>query len=768
MNRIFFALKINIDFSGEGEDNSNISNNVRILSHVIRSLNVLNARGIDAHVTYTIEAPTTLSQTMRYECPALKDHLADRLNLGDCLEFSSVNNTLLTMLDNAECELFTKELIFQSDEEEAFSNYSPIYHPYRDMVSPSQIMFLKNIGINGISLSYSSNPLTSFANYIEPLSSRDRYNPIWYKDPNSDEKIALIPSVKTFDIMDRGGVVKYVKKMRNYQNSLSNKDDLLLMLEVDSDDEFLFGYHVNKYQNPASSHLSTKGIYNLFKKLSNLGYVTFTTPYKYLVKHSPQNEIELSMDLANGRFNGYNSWTERWENTELFTKIGLSRYYSYIAKSIDINCNVEEIVKGRLEVLSANNFKALKTISNGTNEKGLIKINNIQTFAINTYKKATKNIEGLNVFLDNPCYMVNDVYGLVKINNSNKNVKYLQNGTILHSFKYPDTSFDGVIIKSQSDLIKLETAPTYECNPISNDSTRIENEEIVVNVLSSGGVNLFYKNEKFIKRAFIPMIKYNNKLLRGVMTSHKVYNYGDAQILKIKGEFSIDNNTKEYEIVFTLVNNLPCLYIDAEINYPETHLLKSNAKTSKSINNNCDNNWKEVMPFEILLNFVATDEKPFSVIKSNFLGVQSRFEIDFGAKTKNRKIDSINNAITDGYIAVTNGDKGMLIAESLEKDFNFAFCPLRVSYNFGEYSLKLNPFGTYDGSELKNVLGKTIFSKKKYNNYNQECNSQAPSYNGKKTKVALMLAPFFGDNPSEEILRRSYIHSYHKIINNNQ
>lgn len=82
-------------------------------------------------------------------------------------------------------------------------------------------------------------------------------------------------------------------------------------------------------------------------------------------------------------------------------------------------------------------------------------------------------------------------------------------------------------------------------------------------------------------------------------------------------------------------------------------------------------------PADIVLRFAAGPDETFRVVKHNFFGDVSSYALDYRRFSANRRIDPVNNHITDAWVARTNGHQGLLVAQQTAESSNFAFCPMR-------------------------------------------------------------------------------------------
>ncbi len=753
-------------YRGESLDENGIGKDIRIIKNIVDVLNFYNDNGVDINGTWDIENYYTLERVMPKYCPELLESLKARKRRGDEIEAMSYNNGLLTVLDTEEAKLVLSEMITNehgSGLMDVFGGFAPIIRPQECMMNSSLIPLLKNVGIQAVSLYYSSVPFNAFSNYVAPLSTKERYNPLEMKSTLSADTITLLPCVNNGDIMFGGGAAGYVRSMRKKQKA-EDTGDLLLIIDMDADDEFWYGYLSKK---PSDEGFSKGGLFRMIKALQKLDYVEFTTPYEYMKTHETVGEITIPLDTADGSHDGYSSWAEKWENTDVWKKIERSRFLSYRAHEIVKSRGKEdppeilEARRKRILALSTTHFGLASPI---VNKDRLMEAERLADEALALSESLIENEK--EVYADNPyMYMGEGASSLVFIERDNPHGrKYMLDGKLLQSFKVPFKDEDGVFLQNVSGKIDLKPVPYDDFEVVTTNAKSIENKLVKVLLTPGGGIRIFYKNDLFVKRAFKPQIKYGGKLFRGEMTGYSSYDIGGIKMLKVVGDVKLPNAEKgKFKYTVTITSESQSVYFDGFVDIPETEHRGYDKKKAKRLEATYDNRFKEVMPFEIVPAFTSSDKQPFIVTKHNFFGDQSRFAINFGSITQNRRMDSFNNAVTCGYLALSNGEKGIMISQNVFKDNNFAFCPMRISYLIGEYSASLNPLGTYHGKQLKNVLSKLDISSYITTLVATQFDSYAPSYNGKRIEAQFMITPFYGEAPTDEMTRNAFLFAYPPI-----
>jgi hypothetical protein len=157
------------------------------------------------------------------------------------------------------------------------------------------------------------------------------------------------------------------------------------------------------------------------------------------------------------------------------------------------------------------------------------------------------------------------------------------------------------------------------------------------------------------------------------------------------------------------------------------------------------------MPCEIRPALFGDRERPLRVWKHNHLDHVSHYDLDYGGFSRNEEIDSFNNHVTHGWVAVTDGKKGMLVAQTAEVNASLAFCPMRTRATRRGTRVFLNPFGSYHGKQLSYVTAFTGLGKLIASMVAESLDPFAPSYNGQSEEFSQLIAPYAGDEPPEQI-----------------
>ena len=208
----------------------------------------------------------------------------------------------------------------------------------------------------------------------------------------------------------------------------------------------------------------------------------------------------------------------------------------------------------------------------------------------------------------------------------------------------------------------------------------------------------------------------------------------------------------------------PYLFIDVHAELPFTVDETAPDHVDRRFRKHVDWRWQEVALSQLKPTLGIS--KTLNVWKMNYEGLISSYKInqdEFNKKNKN--LDSLNNHLTPGWMAVSNGKRGILIAFNAMKRSSFGAVPLRVRTDEqGLKTFSMNPFGTYFGKQLNYAhVGGEKLGTLMANMGAPYVRPNAPSFMGKTISYELMIVPYEGDQPSEELIKTALSFAYPAI-----
>jgi hypothetical protein len=804
---IYLAFRFHVNFyhsyRGDTPDELGFGKDVRIIRKIIQVLDRFNADGIPARGTWDIENYFSLEKIMPEHCPDIIAALQRRVAQGqDEVQVMSYNNGLISAHTAAEFDEAIAKAISNdagSGLRDVFGAFFPMVRPQEMMYTPLHLKLYQQHGIEHISLFYSAVPFNAFSNFVAPLPFEQRYNPLTLTYPGVEETMTLLPAYNHGDIADNISLRWWLKRLRRKQLSMSAPKDLLLLLDADADDDYWWGYDW-----PVVSRLlaATRGLRGLIESVCDLDFVTFTTPGGYVKTHPPLGVVSIGQDTADGSFDGLACWAEKWSNHWLWTGVERARILELQTRRLvgisnerpEIDALVRESRRARLRALSTTHFGLASPVMNRT------RLQAAQNFVHTSVEKASRAFE----LAVKSTFEASESVEFALLDY----VRGIPTASVAYEAKpsqalvsiplsVPDLPTTGVRLldavgkvrpacirlignedgEANAELLFVENVEGGERKdyrldlsagpeqgfvvqkPVSLEKGLLENEFITLRfngamqVVGFACRGIEMSDGSFLRSA----INYAGRVvevLRWRVLEREVLGNGLLGYVKVKGEipFKADGEKRvDVEREYTLASGLPYLYVNTRIIYPQTRSNNYNKNRARQLEGEYDGNWREVMPCEIRPALFGQRDKPLRVWKHNYLGHVSHYDLNYGTFSKNEELDSFNNHVTHAWVAVTDGDTGLLVAQTANVNACFAFCPMRTRATSQGARVFLNPFGCYHGKQLRYAtafsgLGRFIAVKMA-----DSLDSFAPSFNGRTERLAQLIAPYTGDAPPQEI-----------------
>ncbi|MGI6701808.1 MAG: hypothetical protein ACOX3U_05070 [Christensenellales bacterium] len=763
---IYVAFRFHVNFyhsyRGDTPDEYGIGKDMRIIKYILDILDKHNAEGVLVKGTWDIENYYSLEQLMRQHCPELIERIKQRAAKGaDEIEIMSYNNGLvsahteeefLAMMD------YTYSNENKSGLKDIFGDFAPIVRSQECMMTPALVKLYKLKGVEAITMFYSCIPFNGFSNFIPLLPTEKRYNPLWYRAPGRDDKIILMPCINPADTYDNFGLKALIKRLRKEQLNMERPVDLLITVDMDADDLFWEGYLNTALSYDLLKRKKTlwQGGLNVFiNKLKKMPYVKFTTPYEYLKSHKPVGVVEFGQDTMDGSFDGFAPWSDKLENTKLWSGIERARTiaeYARAASGYDKKTDelIAKSMKNRILTLSTTHF--------GLSTPVMCKPRLLQAF--DKVRVALKDSgEILNSVAstdENKAYFVKKYQrgegrksGLIRIKGAVNNISAKGVKAVFTREVFGETETNLVYSGTDNEILLERKAANFKPAKVGADDNSVYNGSVRLAVNADNELELYYLNRLWSANgSFKTKIKYQGRTVSADDVSFKTSEIkGFAAFLTEKGNLTIDatgNKVATYEKKYMIAYDLPYLYVDMDISYPMTEDYKVKKAKLLRLKRGYDLRWEEIVPLEIIPAFKGRPSKPVRVTKHNFFGDISYFDYNYGTFSNNDEFDSSNNALTCGFVAFSAGNEGLMLAQTVAADNKFAFCPVRMRKDGEEDILYINPFGTYFGKQLDYAAAYSGITMKVTMSQAEQFLPSATSYRGGRQQFSLMIAPFKG------------------------
>ncbi len=782
-------------------DEAGFGKDIRIIRRIIEVLDEYNGKGIPVKGVWDIENLFSLQEQLPRYAPDIIENLQRRVReRGDEIILMSYNNALASALNEEEFKISIQRAISnkqRSGVQDIFQKWSPIVRPQEMMVTPGNYRLYRDLGIEALVLYYSAITFDAFRVFVPELSLEEAHNPLLYKNAETGEEIIIIPAYNHGDLAENVSLRRWVRQLHREQLRGNINRDVLICINADADDSYWYGYTFPAY---LAWLPNTGGLRMLIDEVSDLDYVEFTTLAEYLKDHPPLGEVSFGQDLADGSFNGYVSWSEKAYCHDYWTEVQRNRRLHDIVGNIyqltgtmpgGVRQALNNSFEKRLRLQSTTNFGMATPFLARTRERVVESlIRDMRASADAAREKAFDSARGhLGRFLppvhDRLKYI--DSFLLIRPGEG----RGRDSGVFLTftvAGDYADADFylsgkDGGIIRAftiwteergENMSIKLfvpsvmplqegvyflyagEKGSGREGERFRTVASResLKNEFIEIGFDDDRNIRAvsFQGVQQLKEGSFIPRIHYGDEWYTPEALSVSIEKDGRNGVASVRltGNFTLPVEGTvpgRIDYLFTLIHEVPALFIEGEIGYPETPRRDVFKAYQPSLARRYDEKWQEVAPVELVFAHRADKEEPFRVLKRNYLGVESSYAIDyFRHSSENLDLANVNNHITAEYVALEGMGDGLAVAMDTSVQANFAGMPLKISYHSwgSEFSAKINPFGTYFGGQYYqptwgNRQGYEVALKT-----GDQYATSASTYNGYTNEFSLMITFFSG------------------------
>nr|WP_320192522.1 hypothetical protein [uncultured Desulfobacter sp.] len=791
-------------FRGDTNDEKGYGKDIRIIRSILSTLDKYNHQGVPVHASWEFDNHFSLERLLPENAPDIIDAVRRRVTeKRDEVLLMSYNNGLASAMTNQE---FTDSVNWSisnpwgSGVKDLFGSYSPIVRPQEMMTTPGNFKIYKQAGIKAVSLYYSATPFDTFRVFSRKLTREEAHNPLTYKNDQTGEEILVIPTYNIGDLVENVSLAHWVNDLHLMQISGKISRDVLVYINFDADSDYWTGTKRLKW--PLNQLPNTGGLEGLIEEVKDLHFVKFTTVNDYLAHHGPAGEITFSQDTADGSFDGYNSWSEKWRTTTHWTRIVSARNIHNIAEKIIrlLNDDLLEIQVRplldkayilRMKALSTTNFgmaspdvapqrrQVMEDILNRLDHLGIQietclnkavskQLSHVPVTAgyktVGTLMLAGPQKESLNRFVILKKHMAAGEH-------NNRLYLNSRNGTVYPLIPVPgiDTAAQRFYISGDhpapDGIYVLTSGPGSKNRPktlnvgSSPSGTVLQNKFISMGFNGDGILSDIRWNHKSMieQGSLLSYIRYEDKRCAPENLSAGVTMQDQTAAVRMTGDWQIPDRglyRGSVNYTFSLLEDLPYLFVQAQIKYPATVNTSLFKADLEPLGFHVDPGWQEVAPLELRLHSSATKDAPVRILKHNYLDVDSSYDLDYYRHSeKNLDLDDVNNHITAGFVGIAAGHRGVALSMDQTIAANFAGMPVKVKYNKEDEKFKagINPFGTYYGKQNRRPTWGNGQGHKAALLSGEQYHSAAPTYNGQENQFALMIGFFDGDRIPEQM-----------------
>ena len=795
---------------GDSPDEAGFGTDIRLVREIIRMLDEANAQGLQARGYWDLDVYWTLEQIIPSYAPDIIEGIRRRLSAGldEVLPgpYNNGANHAATEEEFRTAIAYALENPYGSGLRQVFGDVTPIYRPQEGMYTTGQNRIFLEQGIEGIINSYATIPFNSISTVIHTLPPESRYNPMWLRSSPDEEPIVLLPCVSPGDLVNYVSLEMWLLQLRKLQTSGQVDSDLLLHINFDADAETWAPLDIPK---AFAWFPNTGGLVEYVRAVNRYPWAEFTVPSEYLATHSPQTEILVRQDIADGAFDGNYSWAEKFASMQNWSALERSRLHSYRAMALakHVSPELAEAISVRLwQGTDSSFFQRLIGLSTThfgmstpiINEERQAKAEEVigaaRAIAADAEREAAQAIRAQTPISDGALYTF-EVYNYARGKDAQSEaVRAIVRGPLILP---PEVG--GIAVKDadgrdiEASLVNVQGLPdgsragevlfvaalgpaerrTYHVHALRDGEShdppvvqRLQNRQLDLSLSEQTGIASFRFDEHRIgESGFLePFVTYRSSR-EARSWSAEGYEFEELagerwqglSRARIKTQIPMDTPTGRYNsdlrYTFTLFDGLPYLLVDVEVDYAYTQPQDVIYTLQQKLRRLLDLRWIEVAPFQLNPSITAPAEEPLRVWKHNYLDITSYYELNYGQiNPRNSDLDSFNHQVTAGWVAMSNGKTGLLLAENAEALSSLAFCPMRLRERDRIQHLSLNPFGSYFGRQLDySHLGGNGTGAELATVASGSLKPNGPSFNGQALRFSLLLAPYAGDEPPDQV-----------------
>jgi hypothetical protein len=783
-SRIHLAFRFHVNFyhsyRGDSLDDRGIGKDIRIIRRILDDLDAAEAEGMVLRCAWDIENYYSLELYLPRHAPDILERIRERVDRGlDEIELMSWNNGLVTAHDKEDFAGAIARAISNpagSGVADLFPSWVPIVRPQECMFTSAHIEAYRALGVEALSVYYSAIPFNGFGSFVPLLPPERRYNPLTLVDRESGAKMRLLPAANHADIVERRASLRgWLRAMRREQAALAEPCDFLLVIDMDADDSFWGGWLPSSF---AGLFPSACGLLSLAQSLRGLPWLSFTRPWDYLLDHPDKGEISLGQDLADGAWDGYSSWAEKAENAELWTKIARAKRLDEIAQRIEGEVPAPDAGTAAASEREAAAGAALEArlLAMSTTHFGMASpVMNAERLA-DAFRRADAALETslrrLDLALSLPgrkeAWRLDPALDSLPMGRGC--IATLRGGRPGEAHRAVDGAFDQDAAGSEEKRVvmnpsgsRLEVIKATDLGGRLEVGTgRLANEAMELVALPEGGLLVLAGGRPLFEAPLSrPWIDYGGRLCHSRPTAAPVSRFlvpGKVAELRLEGELPLPGGERaRWQHVYTLAAGLDSVAVDVSMAYPATRHRRFDKAKAGRLARSWDGRWRSVAPFELVPKLGASLSSPARVWKHGYFDRVSSYELEYHRFGPNREQDSLDNHVTDGWLAVAGGGRGLLVAQSAAASTLFAFCPMRTRIKGTRQLLSLNPFGSYAGRQWRYPAAVTGLGRLAAILAADNLDPYAPSWEGHSIRFSLMLAPFAGDEPPRGLQRDALV-----------
>jgi hypothetical protein len=806
-----FHTSFHHSWRGDTPDEAGFGTDIRVVRAILRILESAAQRGLQVRGYWDFDVYWTLQTILPQHAPDIIAGIRRRVETGvDEIVPGPYNNGANHAATEREMRTairYAFENPFGSGLRQVFGRVAPFFRPQESMYTAGQNAIFLEEGVTGLVLYYAGVPFNALSTFAPALPPEQRYNVLRLRSRPDEQPILLLPCISPPDLVDDVCLEALLLRLRRLQTTGQVDTDLLVHVNFDADGE---SWLPAPLPRAFSWVPNAGGLEEYIQVVNRYPWAEFTVPSEYVAGREPAGDLLVRQDLADGGFDGSYSWAEKCSSLRNWTALEGSRLHTYRAEALARGLPAEEAAALRRDLWEGEDSAFFRRLVGLTTtyygmstpvinderqakaERGLGAALQIANAA---ERRAARALRRNAAGIPGDCLYAFDIYApevegrddavpartIVRLpvilprgveclrledeHGEQVAASLINGGPLLDGRRPWDLVFLADLAPGEARSYRAWEAPQSEHAPTP---LVLRNRWIDLRLAAKTGVaSLTFQGRPVGDGGFLdPFITYRHRGRpeRWPTTEYAFAWLGDESwqgLARATISTFIVMDTPHGRALtmllytFTLFDDLPYLVLDVEVYYARTPPEDTIDTLQQKLRRPLDLRWVEVAPCQLQPLLDAPAGQPLRVWKHNYLGVTSYYDLDYGQiNPRNRDVDSFNHQATAGWVAVSDGRTGLLLAENADVLASMAFCPMRLREREGKQHLALNPFGSYHGAQLDYAhLGGTGVGAELTEGISGSLRPNGPSFNGEHLAFSLLLAPYDGDEPPADVQR---------------
>ena len=733
---IGFGFHVNCYHSYRGDTNDALGfgGDIRIIRHILDTLDDRNTRGIPVRGTWDFENAFSLEKVLPAYAPDIIERVKARGDENILMGYNNGAMSAMTEDEFAASVAWAVKNPYGSGLEDLFGSCEPIIRPQEVMFSPPQVKQYKRAGVKAICLYYSCISFDAFRTLIPQLPDALAFNPLRYTWEG--ESITVLPTYSPNDIMDAGSLRALAFDLHEQQLAGQIPGDVFVFLNTDAD-SFLW----EPMAAPMNRLPCFGGIGGYIDEVSDLDFVVFDTPGGYLKTHEPVGEITFGQDVADGNLSGYMSWSEKPFNRLIWSRLERARRAARLYDRDGDSPSFET----RVRLLSTTHFGLASPVMNITRERKALELSDTmlrqEAEALPQPETLTLRDPGLSGLVSVQLTLAD---GFCRdVSRLRLHSEGLAHWTVCETGRYDSGCVSSIWLIARYAEVKPEYALRFSLGKAASPAPLV-NWSLADR---SGGFALCHEGKELAR--LNSWIDYGGRQYafdRPIRQPLPLA--GEGRGLRLQGVVHLPGEEQSGSYYFDFFESpaADCLFVRSAVQYPYTKEDHEISSQASNLGRYSDPQWRQTAPFELTL----AGNDTIAVEKRNFTGALSRYAMaDFWrAFPENENISSINHQLTGGTLCLADDHGGLLLAHARQVLGSMAHCPMRLRTEGGKRVVSMNPFGTYFGPQRFYPSRGNGSSMELYLAAAPQARSLGPAYNGAFEQAIQAIFPVSGPAPT--------------------